>query len=62
MGKATERELQMRIADLEEAMRMIGQLLIDDTQPMKRRVSMVSGILWRYGVAPQSAAGGQGSR
>lgn len=49
--RSKEREQQTRIEDLEGAMKAVGDLLGDESTPVKRRIDMALGILWRYDAA-----------
>lgn len=51
-----EREQSVRIADLENAMKAIGQMLADESLAPKRRIDMALGVLWRYDCAPEKAS------
>mgnify|MGYP001558569358 CR=1 FL=1 len=55
MSKSSERELILRVGDLENAMKVMGEMLSDETVPPKRRIDMAIGVLWRYDLAPKKA-------
>ena len=52
MKKAEQHELTLRCGDLENAMRAIGKMLVDQGVAPKRRIDMALGVLWRYGFEP----------
>jgi hypothetical protein len=42
------RELQLRVSDLEEALKAIGRILADETVAAQKRLNMAAGIVFRY--------------
>lgn len=51
MNAAAQRELSLRVSDLENALKAIGRIAVDATITPKARLQRISGILSMYDAA-----------